>query len=86
MWTWLSWLTTEKNWKKWKEEKYLDLARERKKIVENESDKLYQLEIRGDHPNYGIIEIGQNTEKSPEDLRKLAITQTSVNDHYLTLM
>ena len=28
----------------------------------------------GDHPNYYIIEIGQNTEKSPEDLRRLAVT------------
>ena len=31
---------------------------------------------RGDHPNFCIIEIGQNTEKSPEDLRRLAVTQT----------
>ena len=28
----------------------------------------------GDHPNYCIIEIGQNTEKSPGDLRRLAVT------------
>ena len=28
----------------------------------------------GDHPNYYIIENGQNTEKSPEDLRRLAVT------------
>ena len=31
-----------------------------------------------DHPNYYIIENGQNTEKSPEDLRILAVTQTPV--------
>ena len=30
----------------------------------------------GDHPNYRIIEIGQNTEKSPGDFQSLAITQT----------
>ena len=24
----------------------------------------------GDHPNYSIVEIGQNTEKSPGDLRR----------------
>ena len=30
----------------------------------------------GDHPNYSIVEIGQNTEKSPGDLRRLAVTQT----------
>ena len=27
--------------------------------------------MSGDYPNYCIIEIGQNTEKSPEDLRRL---------------
>ena len=31
-----------------------------------------------------IIEIGQNTEKSPGDLRRLAVT--SIKDHQLTLM
>ena len=31
----------------------------------------------GDHPNY-ITENGQNTEKSPGDLRRLAVTQTPV--------
>ena len=31
-----------------------------------------------DHPNYSIIEIGQNTEKSPGDLKRLAVTQTLV--------
>ena len=35
----------------------------------------------GDHPNYCIIEIGQNTEKSPGDLRRLAVAQTPVKDH-----
>ena len=42
--------------------------------------------MSGDHPNYCIIEIGQNTEKSPEDLRRLAVIQTPVKDHQLTLM
>ena len=31
-----------------------------------------------DHLNYSIIEIGLNTEKSPGDLRRLAVTQTPV--------
>ena len=35
----------------------------------------------GDHPNYSIVQNGQNTEKSPEDLRRLAVTQTSGKDH-----
>ena len=40
----------------------------------------------GDHLNYCIIEIDQNTEKSPGDSRRLAVTQTPVKDHKLTLM
>ena len=30
----------------------------------------------GDNPNYSIVEIGQNTEKSPGDLRRLVVTET----------
>ena len=40
----------------------------------------------GDHANYGIVEIGQNTERSPGDLRRLAATQTPVENHHLTLV
>ena len=36
--------------------------------------------------NYYIIENGQNTEKSPGDLRRFAVTQTPVKNHQLTLM
>ena len=32
---------------------------------------------RGDRPNYSIIEIGQNTEKNPGDLRRLVASQVS---------
>ena len=42
--------------------------------------------MSGDPPNYSIIEKGQNTEKSPGKLRRLAVTQTPVKDHQLTLM
>ena len=40
----------------------------------------------GDHPNYSIVEIGQNTKKSPGDLRRLTVaqTQTPVKSHQLT--
>ena len=31
-----------------------------------------------DLPNYGFVKIGQNTEKSPGDLKKLVVTQTPV--------
>ena len=40
----------------------------------------------GDHPNHSIIENSQNTEKSPGDLKRLAVTWTPVKDHQLTLM
>ena len=42
--------------------------------------------ITGGHSNYNIIENGKNTEKSPEDLRRLAVSQTPVKDHLLKLM
>ena len=40
----------------------------------------------GDHPNYSIVEICLNTEKSPGDLRRLSILKTPVKDHHLTLV
>ena len=40
----------------------------------------------GDHPNNSIIENGQNTEKSPGDLRRLDFNQSPVKNHQLTLM
>ena len=40
----------------------------------------------GDHPNYRIVEISQNTEKSPENLRRFAVTQTPVENQQLTLV
>ena len=48
-----------------------------------------RLEIRrvsGNYPNYSTIKIGQNTQKSPVDLKKLAVTQISVKNHQLTLV
>ena len=39
-----------------------------------------------DHPNYSSIKISQNTEKSPGDLKRLAVTQTQVKDHQLTVV
>ena len=40
----------------------------------------------GDHPDYSIIKIGQNTEKSPGDLKGLALTHTPVKNYLLTLV
>ena len=46
----------------------------------------FEVGTSGHHPNYSIIENDQNTEKSPGDLRILAITQTTVKDNQLKLM
>ena len=40
----------------------------------------------GDYPNDSIAEDGQNTETSPGDLRKRAVSQTPVRNHQLTLL
>ena len=40
----------------------------------------------GNHPNNSIIENGQNTEKCPGDLKRLAVTQSPMKDHQLMLM
>ena len=42
-------------------------------IPEGLVEGLEDLEIRG-HRDYSIIKIGQNTEKSPGDLKRLVIT------------
>ena len=48
---------------------------------------LEELKIRGqDHLNYSIVEIGQNTEKSLGDQRRLAVTQTPAKDYQLALV
>ena len=38
------------------------------------------------HPNYSIVEIDQNTEKSSRNLRRLAVIKTAVENHQLTLV
>ena len=40
----------------------------------------------GEHPKYAITKMGQKTKKSPGDLRRLAVTQTPVRNHRLTLV
>ena len=39
-----------------------------------------------DYPDASIAENGQNPETSPGDLRRLAVTQTPMKNHQLTLM
>ena len=84
-----------------KNDKYLDLDRELKKTVERESEDYTKCKLvlsvqspkdwykdwtSGNHPNYSIIEIVQNTEESPGDLRRHVVTKTLVKDHQLALM
>ena len=42
--------------------------------------------MTGGHPNYSIVEVDQNAEKNPRDPRRLAVTQTQVKNHQLTLV
>ena len=43
---------------------------------------LKELEIRSrDLPKFRFVKIGQNTEKSPGDLRRLFVTQVPVENH-----
>ena len=45
-----------------------------------DTERLGSWRTSGDHPNYSIIENGQNTKKSPGDLMRLAVTQTPVKN------
>ena len=40
----------------------------------------------GDHPNYSIVEISQDSEKSLGELRRLSVSQDLVKVHQLMLM
>ena len=43
--------------------------------------RLKDLEISRDYPNYSIVEIGQNAEKSHGNLRRLTVIQTPMRNH-----
>ena len=47
--------------------------------------KLGNKKTSGDYRNYSLIQIDQNTEKILGDLRRLAVTQTPVENRRLTL-
>ena len=47
---------------------------------------LWNQRTSGDHTNYSIIEISKNIEKSPGYLKRPAVNQAPVKDHYLTLV
>ena len=83
------------------EKKDLDLSKELKKLWNMKvtiipiligtlgstgTKRLWNKGTYGDHLNYSIVEIDQKTEKSPGDLRSLAVTQTPVENHQQTLV
>ena len=54
--------------------------------LERGLENLKNQRMNRSHPDYSIVEIDQNTEKSPGGLRRLAVTQTPVKGHQLTLV
>ena len=73
-----------------KKDKYLDLATELKKLW-NMKVTIVPIVIGAlgtgrDYPNDSIAKNDQNPETSPRDLRRLAVTQTQLKNHQLTLM
>ncbi len=69
-----------------KERKTVDISVQVRSVslqrVGKGTGRLEKKSASGNHPNYSIIKIGQNTEKSPGDLRRLAVTQTPIiTDH-----
>ena len=57
---------TNCNWSSWSSHQRIDIKT--RGLGNNRTSE--------DHPNYSIVEISQNTEKSPGDLKRLAITQS----------
>ena len=50
-------------------------------MIGTRTGRLGSKRISRDHSNYSIIENGQDTKKNPGDLRKLAVTQTLVENY-----
>ena len=48
--------------------------------------KLGTKKASGDHPDYSILKSGQNIEKKPGDMGRLAVSQTLVENHQLMLV
>ena len=67
---------TNYNWRTWNGSQRFD----------KETGRLENRRTNRDHQVHHIVEIGQNTEKSPGHLRRLTITQIPVKDYQLTLM
>ena len=55
-------------------------------IIPEGIGKLGNKRTSGDYSENSIVKIDQNTEKSPGDFNRLAVTHTLVDDHQLTLL
>ena len=98
LWTLPFQLTTVKNWRKAKRELSTETLLENWKNMEHEGDGDTNCNWRTRYSHqrtdtrteglwsYSIVEISQNTKKSPWDLRVLAVTQTRVKNPQLTLV
>ena len=54
--------------------------------IDTWTEGLRNKRMSGDNPNYCIIKIRPNTKKNPRNLRRLSVTQTSVESHQQTLV
>ena len=73
-------MTTEKTGRKWKKGKTSVPCLGFEGTVENMKVMIIRIVV-------GTLDtVGQNTEKGPGDLRRLALPQTPLKDHQLTLM
>ena len=74
-------------------DKYLDLTRKLKKLwnmtltmILKNLEKTEGIGNQKKNQDYSIFENDQNTQKIPEDLRRLDVTQSPVKDHQLSLL
>ena len=61
-------------------------ARYSNQRISTGTGKLGHKRMDRDHPNYCIVEIGQNTKKSPGNLRRLAVIHSPVENYQLTVV
>ena len=54
--------------------------------IGKETGRAKNRETSIDYLNYSITKVGNNTEKSPRDLRRLAVSQSPVRNYQLTLV
>ena len=48
------------------------------KRIDTKTGRLGNKRMSGNHPNYRTVETSENTEKSPRELRILAVTQSTI--------